>query len=226
MKRNIVLFAALALSTQAYAATVYDSGVANGDGAGGFSSSISGQTGVADFSLSSATSLQSFTISLVTGNGTPATSTNVQWAIYSRSGGVVSMLEGSGTANGLSSSNLVIIGGNSGYDDFDYDVYDVTVNVGGLNLAAGDYFLSTARDNNQNQAYWATTGGVDGDFGAMTNTLGAFGQTSDISGTAQTNNDYAFTLDGNSITVVPLPPAALGGLAMLAGLGAYRRIRK
>jgi len=34
----------------------------------------------------------------------------------------------------------------------------------------------------------------------------------------------SFTM--NTVTVVPLPPAAIGGLAMLAGLGAYRRVRR
>jgi hypothetical protein len=34
------------------------------------------------------------------------------------------------------------------------------------------------------------------------------------------------TFTMNTVNVVPLPPAAFGGLAMLAGLGAYRRIRR
>lgn len=31
---------------------------------------------------------------------------------------------------------------------------------------------------------------------------------------------------GSSVNVVPVPPAAIAGLGMLAGLGAYRRVRK
>jgi hypothetical protein len=34
------------------------------------------------------------------------------------------------------------------------------------------------------------------------------------------------TFTMNTVNVVPLPPAAFGGLAMLAGLGAYRRVRR
>jgi hypothetical protein len=36
------------------------------------------------------------------------------------------------------------------------------------------------------------------------------------------NTEFGF----NSVSVVPLPPAAFAGLGMLAGLGAYRRIRR
>lgn len=36
---------------------------------------------------------------------------------------------------------------------------------------------------------------------------------------------FNMTVD-NSVSVVPLPPAAIAGLGMLAGLGAYRRVRR
>ena len=36
----------------------------------------------------------------------------------------------------------------------------------------------------------------------------------------------SFSMSDNNVNVVPLPPAAFAGLGMLAGLGAYRRIRK
>ena len=35
-----------------------------------------------------------------------------------------------------------------------------------------------------------------------------------------------FNMTENTVSVVPLPPAAFAGLGMLAGLGAYRRIRR
>jgi len=38
--------------------------------------------------------------------------------------------------------------------------------------------------------------------------------------------DNILVTGDNSIVVVPVPPAAFAGLAMLAGLGAYRRVRK
>jgi hypothetical protein len=41
-----------------------------------------------------------------------------------------------------------------------------------------------------------------------------------------TQGQYHLDITGNVVTVVPLPPAALAGLGLLAGMGAYRRIRK
>jgi len=46
-----------------------------------------------------------------------------------------------------------------------------------------------------------------------------------IAGGGLTGSSY-FNMTGSTITVVPLPPAALAGLGLLAGMGAYRRIRR
>jgi len=40
------------------------------------------------------------------------------------------------------------------------------------------------------------------------------------------NGSSSFHLFENTVVAVPLPPAAFAGLGMLAGLGAYRRVRR
>jgi hypothetical protein len=226
MKTKIVLIAGMAIATHAFAGTVYDSGTATGTNGDGWGNSANGQTAIADFSLSSATNVQSFTMTMLADfGGNVATSTDVQWAIYSRTGTVVSALMGSGSAFGLTSSNVVVTGNL-------FNVYDVTVNVGGLNLAAGDYYLSTARDDDTFFAFWAFTGAPDGDTFALNNTNGVLGQAGNLPDPFINNVDtfdavdYAFTIDGNTVNVVPLPPAAFAGLGILGCMGAYQRIRR
>ncbi len=70
---------------------------------------------------------------------------------------------------------------------------------------------------------------------AITNAFTTF--TADISGLNSTNMDIRIVwanlstieslgIDNMTVSVIPLPPAALAGLGMLAGLGAYRRLRR
>jgi hypothetical protein len=216
---------AAGLTSPAIADSVlYDSGTATGDAGDGYA--IFGYGGgVADFSLGSATSVTSFTLTILSLTGAPAASTDVDWAIYSRTGTLVASLESSGSATGLTGSNFVSTGSL-------FDVYDVTVSVGALSLAAGDYYLATQRANTDAYAFWAFTGAVDGDTSAIGNASTAFLQAGDLAATnilpgfGFGDVDYAFTINGNTVTVVPIPPAAFAGLGLLGCMGAYRRIRK
>jgi len=86
---------------------------------------------------------------------------------------------------------------------------DWDIGIGHAYLAGGGFFFQA----------------VSGDSGSMEITL-IQGVTyiADVSLTEFGGAPSFFSM--NTITVVPLPPAALGGLAMLAGLGAYRRVRR
>jgi hypothetical protein len=210
---------ATGLTSPAIADSVlYDTGIATGNGGDGWGTDNYG-TGIADFTLGSAVTVNSFSMTLI-GNSTSA-AVDVSWAIYSRSGDSVVSLLGSGFFAGLTTSNPVNTG--------TYPVYDVSVNVGGLNLAAGDYYLATQRDNANSDAFWAYVAAPDGSRGSLANNSTYNTLSGDLFANDTLLNqsvDYAFKINGSTITVVPLPPAAFAGLGILGCMGAYRRIRK
>jgi hypothetical protein len=221
MNLKILCVTAFAVSSPTFAGSVvFSTSAASGDTGDGGASFIT--TGIADFTLSEDSNVKSFTMTMLANfDGVAATSTDVMWAIYSRSGGVVGAFQASGTKNGIGSSNYVVTGSN-------FNVYDVTVEIDSeLILSAGDYYLATQRQDDTNFAFWAFSDSVDNDIGALFNFDGVFAQSGDITGSFEfPTTDYAFSINGNTITVVPLPPAAFAGLGILGCMGAYRRIRK
>jgi len=221
--RTVFVLSSFVVSTQALASSVvFSTSSASGDLGDGGGSFFADVTGVADFSLSADATVKSFTMTmLATSAGVAATSTDVMWAIYSRSGGVVGSFLASGSKNGIGSTNYVVTGSN-------FNVYDVTVEIDtALILTAGDYYLATQRQDDTGFAFWAFSDSVDNSIGAIGNFDGVFGQSGDITGAIEfPDTDYAFSINGNTIVVVPLPPAALAGLGLLGCMSTYRRIRR
>jgi len=221
MNLKIFCVTAFAVSSPTFAGSVvFSTSAASGDLGDGGGSFIT--TGIADFSLSEDSNVKSFTMTmLATSAGVAATSTDVMWAIYSRSGGVVGAFKAGDTKNGIGSTNYVVTGSN-------FNVYDVTVEIDTeLILSAGDYYLATQRQDDTGFAFWAFSDSVDNDIGALFNFDSVFAQSGDITGSFEfPATDYAFSINGNTVTVVPLPPAAFAGLGLLGCMGAYRRIRK
>ena len=88
----------------------------------------------------------------------------------------------------------------------------------------------TSQNDNFLQVFNSTTMSFENIFSFSLPDSGSFSLTLEAGNQYYIKSYISSTFDGQSssfsVSVVPLPPAAFAGLGMLAGLGAYKRIRR